>query len=123
LETVAAFIAGRYAETLQPSARRRMINEVIRAVRRGLAEAGMEPSDIERIKRTHKPRPRWLNCRIVTGCACGAKRWPCDAILAARDAEGRANQIEVERWQRFVLNRQYGRQVPDRRPSRNDQLR
>ena len=51
-------------------------------------EAGVvERADIERIRNTHRPRLRWLACRLLTGCTCGASLWPCGALLAARDAE------------------------------------
>ncbi|GAA1820765.1 hypothetical protein GCM10009835_46580 [Planosporangium flavigriseum] len=69
----------------------------------------MEPVDIARIKATHKPRPWWRACRVTTGCTCGAKRWPCDALLVARDAESRANQPNVEARVRVIINRKYGR--------------
>jgi hypothetical protein len=69
----------------------------------------VEPADIARIKATHKPRPWWRSCRVTTGCTCGAKRWPCDAVLAARDAESRANQPEPEARVRMIVNRQHGR--------------
>jgi len=69
----------------------------------------VEPADIERIKNTHRPRPRWLACWLLTGCTCGAPRWPCWALLAARDAESRTNQLSIEAWQRMVINRPHGR--------------
>ncbi|NJC65187.1 hypothetical protein HC028_11840 [Planosporangium flavigriseum] len=46
---------------------------------------------------------------MTTGCTCGAKRWPCDALLVARDAESRANQPNVEARVRVIINRKYGR--------------
>jgi hypothetical protein len=66
----------------------------------------MEPADIARIKATHKRRPWWL---LRSGCRCGAKRWPCGAVMTAADAESRANQPAMEARMRMIVNRQYGR--------------
>jgi hypothetical protein len=66
----------------------------------------MEPADIVRIKASHRPRPWWL---LRRGCTCGAKRWPCNAVSAARDAESRAGQPAMEARMRMIVNRQYGR--------------
>ncbi|GII20794.1 hypothetical protein [Planosporangium mesophilum] len=66
----------------------------------------MEAADIARIKAYHRPRPWWL---LRHGCTCGAKHWPCDAVLAARDAESRANQPAMEERMRMIIKRQYGR--------------
>jgi hypothetical protein len=68
----------------------------------------MEPSDIERIKKNHRPWPR-MRSRHMVGCTCGDRHWPCNALLAARDAENRLKQREIEEWQRILINRKYRR--------------
>jgi hypothetical protein len=50
-----------------------------------------------------------MRSRHMVGCTCGDRHWPCNALLAARDAENRLKQREIEEWQRILINRKYRR--------------